>query len=82
MIAKERNSLQSIQLSDGENLIAEIIPFGAIVKSIKFKKQEVTLSVDYLQYYVENPFYLGATIGRYANRIEGGALIYQVHNIS
>ncbi|ASM56324.1 aldose 1-epimerase (plasmid) [Pseudoalteromonas nigrifaciens] len=72
MIAKERNSLQSIQLSDGENLIAEIIPFGAIVKSIKFKKQEVTLSVDDLQYYVENPFYLGATIGRYANRIEGG----------
>ena len=36
--------LQVIQLSDGQNLIAEILPFGAIIKSIKFKKQEMTLS--------------------------------------
>ena len=64
--------LQVIQLSDGENLIAEILPFGAIIKSIKFKKQEMTLSVDDPQYYLENPFYLGATVGRYANRIAKG----------
>lgn len=64
--------LQVIQLSDGENLAAEILPFGAIIKSIKFKKQEMTLSVDDPQYYLENPFYLGATIGRYANRIAKG----------
>ena len=64
--------LQVIQLSDGQNLIAEILPFGAIIKSIKFKKQEMTLSVDDPQYYLENPFYLGATVGRYANRIAKG----------
>ena len=64
--------LQAIQLSDGENLAAEILPFGAIIKSIKFKKQEMTLSVDDPQYYLENPFYLGATVGRYANRIAKG----------
>ena len=64
--------LQVIQLSDGENLTAEILPFGAIIKSIKFKKQEMTLSVDDPQYYLENPFYLGATVGRYANRIAKG----------
>ena len=64
--------LQVIQLSDGENLTAEILPFGAIIKSIKFKKQEMTLSVDYPKYYLENPFYLGATVGRYANRIAKG----------
>ena len=64
--------LQVIQLSDGENLAAEILPFGAIIKSIKFKKQEMTLSVDDPQYYLENPFYLGATVGRYANRIAKG----------
>lgn len=64
--------LQVIQLSDGENLAAEIFPFGAIIKSIKFKKQEMTLSVDDPQYYLENPFYLGATVGRYANRIAKG----------
>ena len=64
--------LQVIQLSDGQNLTAEILPFGAIIKSIKFKKQEMTLSVDDPQYYLENPFYLGATVGRYANRIAGG----------
>ncbi|WP_220497257.1 aldose epimerase family protein [Pseudoalteromonas sp. SR41-1] len=64
--------LQVIQLSDGENLAAEILPFGAIIKSIKFKKQEMTLSVNDPQYYLENPFYLGATVGRYANRIAKG----------
>ncbi|MEI8664401.1 galactose mutarotase [Pseudoalteromonas sp. B28] len=64
--------LQVIQLSDGENLTAEILPFGAIIKSIKFKKEEMTLSVDDPQYYLENPFYLGATVGRYANRIAKG----------
>ena len=64
--------LQVIQLSDGENLTAEILPFGAIIKSIKFKKQEMTLSVDDPKYYLENPFYLGATVGRYANRIAKG----------
>ena len=64
--------LQVIQLSDGKNLAAEILPFGAIIKSIKFKKQEMTLSVDDPKYYLENPFYLGATVGRYANRIAKG----------
>ncbi|WP_166420117.1 aldose epimerase family protein [Pseudoalteromonas sp. Z1A8] len=64
--------LQVIQLSDGQNLTAEILPFGAIIKSIKFKEQEMTLSVDDPQYYLENPFYLGATVGRYANRIAKG----------
>jgi len=64
--------LQVIQLSDGENLTAEILPFGATIKSIKFKNQEMTLSVDEPQYYLENPFYLGATVGRYANRIAEG----------
>lgn len=64
--------LEVITLSDGNNLTAEILPFGAIIKSIKFNNQEMTLSVSDPQYYLENPFYLGATVGRYANRIENG----------
>ncbi|MCK8122824.1 aldose epimerase family protein [Pseudoalteromonas sp. 2CM32C] len=64
--------MQVIQLSDSKNLTAEILPFGAIIKSIKFKNQEMTLSVDDPQYYLKNPFYLGATVGRYANRIAEG----------
>ncbi|MEL0641352.1 aldose epimerase family protein [Pseudoalteromonas aliena] len=64
--------LEVIKLNDGKSLTAEILPFGAIIKSIKFNNQEMTLSVDDPQYYLENPFYLGATVGRYANRIAGG----------
>jgi aldose 1-epimerase len=64
--------MQVIQLSDAKHLTAEILPFGAIIKSIKFKNQEMTLSVDDPHYYLQNPFYLGATVGRYANRIAEG----------
>lgn len=37
--------LQVIQLSDDQNLIVETLSCGAIVKSIKFKQQEMTLGV-------------------------------------
>jgi aldose 1-epimerase len=68
-------SLEVITLSDGKSLTAEILPFGAIIKSIKFNNQEMTLCVNEPAYYLENPFYLGATVGRYANRIENGRFV-------
>lgn len=67
--------LEVITLSDGKSLTAEILPFGAIIKSIKFNNQEMTLCVNEPAYYLENPFYLGATVGRYANRIENGRFV-------
>ncbi|MEI8617678.1 hypothetical protein P4S63_12120 [Pseudoalteromonas sp. B193] len=32
--------LQVIQLSDGENLAAEILPFGAIIKALNLKNKK------------------------------------------
>lgn len=65
-------SLQCIKLTDGKSLAAEILPYGAIIKSIQFNNQEMTLSVEDSDYYKDNPYYLGATIGRFANRIANG----------
>lgn len=85
-LTTEGEPLQVIHLKDGKSLKAEILPFGAIIKSIKFRNQEVTLCADDAQYYLENPYFLGATIGRYANRIENGqfclAGIYHQLNIN
>ncbi|CAM2998605.1 hypothetical protein PSDI105340_14570 [Pseudoalteromonas distincta] len=36
---------QAIVLSDGQNLIVETLSCSAIVKSIKFKQQEMTLGI-------------------------------------
>ena len=70
--ANKKAPIKVIELTDGKSLKIEVLPFGAIIKSIKYKQQEMTLSVDDPQYYLENPFYLGATVGRYANRIAKG----------
>lgn len=80
----EGKPLQVIHLNDGRSVTAEILPFGAIIKSIRFRDQEVTLSVDDAQYYLKNPYYLGATIGRYANRIANGrfSLAGKYHQLS
>lgn len=61
-----------ITLSDGHCLKAKVLPLGGIISSIRFKEQEVTLGYQTFSSYLTDKFYLGATVGRYANRISGG----------
>ena len=56
-----------------------ISDYGGTITSIKAPDRrgvygEVVLGFDSLDGYLGSPFYLGATIGRYANRIGGGKI--------
>lgn len=64
-------------LDNGNGLSAEIITLGGIVKSLYVetkdgKKVDVVLGRDTLDDYLKNDGYLGALIGRHANRIKKG----------
>ncbi|MCD8390360.1 MAG: galactose mutarotase [Firmicutes bacterium] len=64
-------------LDNGGGLSAEIINYGGIIKNLYFNdkngvKTDVVLGRDTLDDYFKNDGYLGALIGRHANRIAGG----------
>ena len=48
------------------------LSLGATVQSLKYKGQDVVLGYDSAKEYFDNDGYLGASIGRYTNRISGG----------
>lgn len=64
--------LKSYILSNGQGLEVKVQALGAAITSICFKGQELTLGHDNFLCYLDDPFYLGATVGRYANRIANG----------
>lgn len=53
-------------------LSVSIIDFGATIQSIIIDGKDVTLGYPMIDGYLTNGGYLGATVGRYANRIAGG----------
>jgi aldose 1-epimerase len=61
-------------LSNGNGLEARVMTYGATLVSLSAPDQfgrrtDITLGYDSLEGYLSDTFYLGATIGRYANRI-------------
>jgi aldose 1-epimerase len=70
-------SVEIYTLNDGM-VETRIMTYGGIVVSVKVpdrsgKLDDVALGYDSLDKYLANPPYLGAIIGRYANRIANGA---------
>jgi len=79
--------MQSILLTNDNNMSVEIINLGARIKSIKFpldgRPTEMIVGYASAEQYVDDPFYLGATCGRVCNRIsqakfELGSVKYQL----
>ena len=65
-------------LTNEKGLQAEILDYGAIIRKIivpdqKGEPVDVVLGYDTLEEYVADDCYLGATVGRCANRIKGAA---------
>ena len=59
-------------ISNGGNLTARILTYGATLQSLEYRGIDVVLGYDSLEAYKESDGYLGATVGRYANRISRG----------
>ena len=59
----------TVKNGDVSLTVAEL---GATILSLKFKGNEMTLGYDDIDSYKKLDGYLGATIGRYANRIANG----------
>ena len=61
---------------ENDILSAEIMAYGAIIKQLYLKKDKVPLVVSYpsAEDYTNNPMRVGASIGRYAGRIQNYSL--------
>ena len=64
------------RLYNSNGVKVAITNFGASIQSIivpdrSRKFDDVALGYDNLRGYVDDPFYMGAIVGRYANRIAG-----------
>lgn len=67
-------AIELFTLTNASGMEVRVITYGGIVTAIKVadrngKLDDVVLGYDSLEGYVKNPAYLGALIGRYANRI-------------
>ncbi len=63
-----------------QDLEAAILPYGAAVQSLKFKGIDVALGYETLEEYKKYPDYMGATVGRVANRIRSASFILNGKN--
>ncbi|MGW0806878.1 aldose epimerase family protein [Nonomuraea sp. NPDC002799] len=64
-------SVERVELSSGR-LRAEVLTYGAIVRSLEVSGVDVVLGLDTLEDYRTRSRYFGAVVGRYGNRIAGG----------
>ena len=79
-ITNKGDKVSVYKLTNAKGLIAEVIDYGAILKSLFVpdrdgKLDDVVLGFDNIAAYQENPSFFGSTIGRNANRI-GEAKFY------
>ncbi|MCI5970867.1 MAG: galactose mutarotase [Oscillospiraceae bacterium] len=62
-------------INDKGTLSAEIITYGGIVRTLKYKGVDVVLGRDTMEEYENNKGYYGALVGRNSNRIFGGKFV-------
>lgn len=71
------NDITLYRVAHEGGITAGIINYGAVIQSILTKDRDgrmadVVLGYDDLQGYLEDPFFMGCVVGRFANRIAGG----------
>lgn len=78
----EEKEIFKFKITNSHGNYVELLNYGAIVKSIvvpdnKGKKENVVLSFSTLEDYIKDTSYIGATIGRYSNRIRNAEFSIQ-----
>lgn len=70
------DKINIIKLVNKQGMEVSILNLGAIIHSIKFpihgNATEMTMNYDDVEQYKTDPFHIGATAGRFANRIANG----------
>ena len=69
--------MKEIVLSN-HDLKVIILPYGGIIKELWYKGTNVVLGKKNVEEYLDNPWYMGACIGRYAGRLASEYTIDQV----
>ena len=69
--------MKEIVLSN-HDLKVIILPYGGIIKELWYKGTNVVLGKKNAEEYLDNPWYMGACIGRYAGRLASEYTIDQV----
>ncbi|MGW4410263.1 aldose epimerase family protein [Nonomuraea sp. NPDC004702] len=64
-------TVERVELSSGR-LRAEVLTYGAVLRSLAVSGLDVVLGLDTLEDYRTRSRYFGAVVGRYGNRIAGG----------
>lgn len=72
--------VEAVELLNGQGMRACVLSYGATLQSLTMPGHaggdvELVLGYGALQHYVDQPYYLGATVGRFANRIAGGTFL-------
>lgn len=70
--SSQYDRLQPLHLTDGKGVELELLPFGATISAIRVDGHQVTLGYAAPELFLHDSFYLGASIGRFANRIANG----------
>ena len=70
---KDGTEIYEYVLQGAGGLRLSVLTYGATIRSLVFDGKDLVLGYDRLEDYVaDDTSYLGATVGRYANRIAGG----------
>lgn len=71
-----KNNIQSYKITSLEGMEVELLNLGATIRSLRLplssRKLDVVLGYEDIDDYKEDSFFMGATVGRFANRIAGG----------
>ncbi|TLU67131.1 galactose mutarotase [Thalassotalea litorea] len=64
--------LKAIRLTNGNGMEVTLLNYGARIASIQFNGQEMLVTYDDINGFLDDDLYLGATCGRVCNRISDG----------
>ena len=73
MVERQAFGAYSLYCIQGETLQVTVTDLGAAAVSIRFRGREMILGYDSPEGYLAGDAYIGAAVGRYANRIGGAA---------
>ncbi len=76
-ITKDGRKVTVFNLSNGNGMTVRILDYGCTVQSVVFQGADVVLGYPDIASYEKGDCFLGAIVGRYANRIKKGRFILE-----